>query len=49
MEAYRLEYDCSVKYEEHQPEKEKKETSQQILQQSSQLTTNFSKAFLDSN
>merc|ERR1719189_2100575 len=42
MEAYRLEYDCSVKYEEHQPEKEKKETSaQQIQQQASQLTTNF--------
>ena len=50
MEAYRLEYDCSVKYEEHQPEKEKKETSsQQIQQQASQLTTNFSKVLLDSN
>ena len=36
MEAYRLEYDCSVKYEEHQaPE----ETSQE----STQLTTNSSK------
>ena len=36
MEAYRLEYDCSVKYEEHQ---QKQETSMQ----SSELTTNISK------
>lgn len=35
MEAYRLEYDCSVKYEEHQAEK----------QESTQLTTNSSKSF----
>merc|ERR1719189_1028010 len=40
MEAYRLEYDCSVKYEEHQAEKEA-QASQQIQQQTTQLTTNF--------
>merc|ERR1712223_1433100 len=40
MEAYRLEYDCSVKYEEHQAEKEA-QASQQIQQQATQLTTNF--------
>ena len=43
MEAFRLEYDCSVKYEEHQSEKQE-ETKQEIVQQTSQLTTNFSKA-----
>ena len=47
MEAYRLEYDCSVKYEEHQAEKEA-QASQQIQQQTTQLTTNFSKILLDS-
>ena len=48
MEAYRLEYDCSVKYEEHQAEKEA-QASQQIQQQATtQLTTNFSKILLDS-
>jgi len=40
MEAYRLEYDCSVKYEEHGAEKET-QASQQIQQQATQLTTNF--------
>merc|ERR1719225_2178867 len=40
MEAYCLEYDCSVKYEEHQAEKEA-QASQQIQQQATQLTTNF--------
>ena len=47
MEAYRLEYDCSVKYEEHQAEKEA-QASQKIQQQATQLTTNFSKILLDS-
>ena len=42
MEAYRLEYDCSVKYEEHQSE-EKSQQKQQISMQSSELTTNISK------
>lgn len=52
MEAYRLEYDCSVKYEEHKPkedvveERHHSEASHQqetTLQTSQQLTTNFSK------
>lgn len=51
MEAYRLEYDCSVKYEEHKPEKEESVQQQQkaesVVQQtvtnSSQITTNYSK------
>ena len=47
MEAYRLEYDCSVKYEEHGASKEE-EAPQQIAQQTSRLTTNFSKIILDS-
>ena len=42
MEAYRLEYDCSVKYEEHQAEKEEKSS----VQQTSQLTTNYSKKLI---
>jgi hypothetical protein len=36
MEAYRLEYDCSVKYEEHGASKE-----EEAPQQTSRLTTNF--------
>ena len=43
MEAYRLEYDCSVKYEEHGASKE-----EEAPQQTSRLTTNFSKIILDS-
>ena len=43
MEAYRLEYDCSVKYEEHGASKE-----EEASQQTSRLTTNFSKIILDS-
>lgn len=42
MEAYRLEYDCSVKYEEHKQDKE-----EEVMQKSTQLTTNFSKTSLD--
>merc|ERR1711976_1072680 len=36
MEAYRLEYDCSVKYEEHQ---QKQETSMQSSELSTNITT----------
>ena len=48
MEAYRLEYDCSVKYEEHKPKEEVVETvtttqHQTTTQASQQVTTNFSK------
>jgi len=38
LEAYRLEYDCSVKYEEHQSEQEK---NQQTQLQTSELTTSY--------
>ena len=41
MEAYRLEYDCSVKYEEHQSEEKHEEQINQHA--SSQLSTNLSK------
>ena len=31
MEAYRLEYDCSVKYEEHQSEKKESKSENALI------------------
>ena len=31
MEAYRLEYDCSVKYEEHQSEKKESKSEDELI------------------
>ena len=31
MEAYRLEYDCSVKYEEHQSEKKESKSEDELM------------------